>query len=127
MKTWLLVVSLLLCPSVGLAFDVVRVPTANLHVTWLEPTLNSDGTPLTDLEKIVLTLKVDGVARGEEEVPASGLNGGQEGFHTFMNVCEPGTMADVEIDVRAVDTSGNWSTGTIGVLTVDCVAPGPVQ
>lgn len=127
MKTLLLMISLLLFPSVGSSFDVVRVPTANLHVTWLEPTLNSDGTPLTDLEKIVLILKVDGVARGEEEVPASGLNGGQEGFHTFMNVCEPGTMADVEIDVRAVDTSGNWSTGTIGVLTVDCVAPGPVQ
>lgn len=114
--------------SVGaMAFDVAQIPTKNLHVTWLEPTVNHDGTPLTDLAKIVLQLTINGVALPEEEAGVSGMNGGQVGFHTFLNVCEPDTLPSAEVAVWAVDTAGNRSVGTIGLLTIDCLAPGPVQ
>lgn len=52
--------------SVAGALDVTQIPSRNLHVTWLEPTLNNDGSPLTDLAKVVVQITIDGVARVEE-------------------------------------------------------------
>ena len=51
--------------SVGLAWaiDFEQIPTRNLHVTWIEPSVNNDGSPLTDLAKVVVQLTVDGVAQ----------------------------------------------------------------
>ena len=109
------------------ALDFEQIPTRNLHVTWLEPSTNNDGSPLTDLAKVVVQLTVDGVAHIEEEAGISGPTGGQVGFHTFLSVCDPDAMPSVEVAVWAVDASGNRSSGTIGLLTVDCLAPGPVQ
>lgn len=109
------------------AIGFEQIPTRNLHVTWIEPSVNNDGSPLTDLAKVVVQLTVDGVAQVEEEAGVSGPTGGQVGFHTFLSVCEPDAMPHVEVGIWAVDDAGNRSTGTIGALTVDCLAPGPVQ
>ena len=115
--------------SVGLAWaiDFEQIPTRNLHVTWIEPSVNNDGSPLTDLANVVVQLTVDGVAQVEEEAGVSGPTGGQPGSHTFLSICEPDSMPSVEVKAWAVDAVGNRSTGTIGLLTVDCLAPGPVE
>lgn len=109
------------------AIDFEQVPTRNLHVTWIEPSVNNDGSPLTDLAKMVVQLTVEGVAQPEAEADVSGPTGGQPGFHTFLSVCEPDAMPNVEVRVWAVDLAGNRSIGTVGLLTVDCLAPGPVE
>lgn len=121
------VVSVLAGAGPAWAIDFEQVPTRNLHVTWIEPSVNNDGSPLTDLAKVVVQLTVDGVAQVEEEAGVSGPTGGQLGFYTFLSVCEPDSMPDVEVRVWAVDLAGNRSIGTVGLLTVDCLAPGPVE
>ena len=113
--------------SVAGALDVTQIPSRNLHVTWLEPTLNNDGSPLTDLAKVVVQITIDGVAWVEDEVAVSGPTGGQAGSYTFLDVCAPDAMPNVEVAVYAVDLVGNRSAGTLALLSVDCVAPAPVQ
>lgn len=126
-KMWLVCAMVLASAGLAWGIDFEQVPTRNLHVTWMEPSTNNDGSPLTDLAKVVVQLTVDGVAQPEAEAGVSGPTGGQPGFHTFLSVCDPDTMPNVEVRVWAVDLVGNRSTGTVGLLSVDCLAPGPVE
>ena len=124
-----LLVAILIGGSVGLAYglDAVQVPSKNLHVTWIEPSTNADGTILNDLAKVVLRGTVDGVPLADAEAAVSGLTGGQEGFYTYLNICQPNTNPEVVLNVYAVDLAGNESEAAILPKTIDCLPPGKVQ
>ena len=122
---WLVLV--LCVASSAWALDVVQVPAKNLLLSWEEPTLNADGSPLTDLDHIVIRGSIDGVAFGEVNVPASGPTGGQVGTHTFMDACAPNTLPLVDVQVYAVDTNHNESEQAPLAYTMDCLPPGKVK
>ena len=123
---WMILVMLLSAATVY-ALDAVQVPNHDLKVTWLEPDTNANGTPLEDLDKIIIRGTINDVVFEDVEVQASGLTGGQLGEHIFSGVCSPNTSPVADLSLYAVDLVGNESEEAVIVKTIDCLPPGKVK
>jgi len=100
----------------------------NLNVTYTEPTLTENGTPLDDLQLTDTTAKDGGgniVATHQE--PASALTGG--GVISFDLVVDVplGQKQTLIIEVTASDLVGNRSQPIATNVTIDREAPGVPQ
>lgn len=105
---------------------------SELQVAYKEPIeneLNEDGavTPLTDLDKTVIKTLLNGTEIASVDVVASALTGGGDVSETFIVPVIGKREADVEIQVTAVDTSGNISAPVSQSIRIDRLSPKPVE
>ena len=107
------------------AFEIVSVNSVEVRVSYVEPTENTDNSPLTDLGGTIVYYSLDGTnfveAMGIE--PTSPTGGGTVIANIPVPVGE-GQEADVHFHAKAVDGSGNMSgpSNTV-VLRIDRLAP----
>lgn len=108
--------------------QVVIVNANNVDYTYIEPAINADGTPLTDLKETVLWAQVQG-----QSIPASIAvrnastpTGGVEQRVSAILPVLVNEQKDVTCWVTARDTSGNMSEPSLPVtIRIDRLAPAP--
>lgn len=127
-----LVCFIVLLVSLSVGFDAradFAFNSGTFTVTATEPTVNEDGTPLTDLDHTTLYYQIDD---GEwvfiTDIPASSPNGGGNISHTLTIDVPVGS----EVSVRAVGTSsdqvGNTSEAAYSdTIRIDKLSPGSPQ
>lgn len=95
----------------------------------VENEVNEDGnvTPLTDLSKTVIKTIVNGTEVGSVDVVASALTGGGSIEEKVIVPVIGKREADVEIQVTAVDTSGNVSAPVSQSIRIDRLSPKPIE
>lgn len=109
------------------SFEAVVTGTT-IDITYTEPVVNEDGSPLIDLQ--CTTIYYD---RGEgpvvlESPKATNLSGGGEIAVTVTVPIGSGEEADVLLWSTATDIAGNEGPpGTIVERRIDRLAPGPPQ
>ena len=109
------------------AFEIISVDSVNLTVSYTEPTLNADGSALTDLAitRIYVDLIGDGIDPVvAKEIPATSPNGGSAMSEKIPVSVGEGQEADIRVWATAVDNSGNESTASnVAQIRVDRLAP----
>ena len=97
----------------------------NLHVTYDEPTITENGTPLDDLASTLTVVTDDaGVELGRHDEPASALTGGGAiEFDVLVDVPK-GAKRELTVSVTALDTVGNESQPATSTILIDREAPG---
>ncbi len=112
--------------SVAMAIDFTASGTI-LTVTYIEPTLNTDSTPLTDLLRTNVYYSLNGAADiNVVAVPASRATGGGAITTQVTIPIAVGQSAAVTIRATATDTSGNESAKSVSVSkTIDRLSPMP--
>ena len=101
--------------------------TAEIDVSYVEPTTTQNGTPLDDLSHTVLSVKHEGVEIFQATIPAINPEGGTHIAETVEVDLLPGERKVLDVSVVAIDGMGNASTPTMAQLGLDREAPGPVQ
>jgi hypothetical protein len=93
------------------------ITQARVQASWVAPTENQDGTPLTDLSHYLLQSSYDGTT----------WVGGTVTEDTLVIIDGLHTGVDVTVRVQAIDTSGNTSLWTSAdIITGSSSSPPPV-
>lgn len=101
------------------------VTGVEVTVTYQEPSVNSDGSPLSDLDHTTVYHNFGGPKVEAARVPATLPVGGGTVTQTITIQVPESTEADVEIWATATDTSGNESAESARVVKrIDRLAPG---
>jgi len=102
---------------------------SNIRVTYLEPTTNSDGSPLADLTKTEVEADWGSGFQVVGSVQASSQNGGgQQAIDFTVPVNTAGAELTVKIRAFAFDDNNNKSEPSQEiVLSIDTLAPAPPQ
>jgi hypothetical protein len=126
MRTILLALVSVLLLAVPAGAVTLTLTGAEITVSWDEPTVNANGSPLLDLSKCFVEWKYSTDAtwvRGPEK-PATAPTGGGLNVSAILTVpVTDGMERDVEVGVRAQDLSGNISEPTVKSIRVDRLAP----
>ena len=104
----------------------VTVVGATVTMTWTEPTLNEDGSPLTDLDVTVGTYQVPNGTEiiCDADQPATDPTGGGSVSVTCTVPISPQTEQDVEFRAYAIDAVGNSTTIPANLtIRIDNLAP----
>lgn len=125
MLKWLLCVLFILFPAIGWALDLSQTPT-DMRVTYTEPTVSADGTPLADLESTIISVEEKGVEIYNMEIFAGDPAGGAVINHTVPVNVAVGEDRTFVTTVVAKDLSQNRSVPVSKTITFDRLAPGPV-
>lgn len=111
---------------VNLTITAASVATYNIDYT--EPTVNSDGSPLTDLKEVLVDFKVGAGAYEQlTVVPASSPNGGGTQSKSIANKSIGFTATNTTVKFTAVDLQGNKSPIVEVVVPIDRVPPAAVS
>lgn len=94
---------------------IIDAGHVSVTATFTEPTLNSDGSPLTDLAFCTVADSTDGTTT---QVNASAPTGGGKQSVDITLAVPAGTSKTFSFDATATDTKGNISAPT-AVLTVN--------
>lgn len=126
-----MLVGLVLFPVLVEAFTCPNTTTCTVAVTYGEPKVNANGTPIDDLKETVVTLSVNGVAATPMVTPATAATGG--GMITKSATVAAPSCKSSKVDgaATAIDTVGNVGTSANTSLTLDRTKdvgcePGPV-
>ena len=122
----LLLVLLMLWAVPAWALDAQQV-SKTLRITYDEPTENADLTPLADLAETRILVVTDGTPMPEMVIPATAPSGGGSISQDVTVPFTPNTLVNVDIEVTAVDTSGNASEIVPANITIDWLPPGKVK
>ena len=128
MKKLLLILIFLFLPLDLLAFNA-SVNDVKITVDYTEPTVNADGSALTDLNHTSIYYSISGgTAVKATDVNASSVNGGGIISQQITIPISNGQEADVDVWATATDNSGNESANSITVtVRIDKLAPGAPQ
>lgn len=97
---------------------------STIKVTYQEPTTNSDGTPLEDLERTEVTADWGAGPQVVATVPASAATGGAEQSPEFVVPAVDGVVTNVSIFANAFDIRGNKSQSSeVIAMSIDLLAP----
>lgn len=107
---WLLV-WLALCGWPALSASEVTITGAQAEMTWTEPTVNADGSPLTDLTQTRGTFQTPAQPETvcEGPVPASSPTGGAEVMVRCTVPVAQGAETPITFRAYAQDDNGNVS------------------
>ena len=134
MRPWTLILTLILLATPAWAIDFT--PTGSvLTVTYLEPTTNTDGSPINDLASTNVSYRLCPTSGpcaapytlGPNIAATAPTGGGSISTQVTVPV-GPGQEANVEVFATATDTSGNVSPESAHVTKrVDRLPPSPPQ
>ena len=119
------------CISIVLALLLLAATSFNevkLTANWIEPVLNENDTPLTDLKQTTLYYKFDnkGVWIKLDDIPASNRFGGKSVSHKFTIVLPNKQIEFIAFTATCWDFSGNESKYAKTVnYKIDKEAPNP--
>lgn len=99
--------------------------TVRMSATFTEPSLNADGSPLTDLARTTIYVKIGtNPAASVVTVPASQPSGGGNIATTFLVAAQNGSKTTFNAWVTATDLTGNESSPSVSVtFEIDRVGP----
>ena len=123
MRKLIIVLMVLMLPSMACAMNVT-LSGVDVTVNYTEPTDNTDGSVLIDLDRTEITNSFNS---DKVTVPATIISGGGNVSQVISIPITAGQEADVQIDVVACDTSDNCSTPTSKTVRIDRLSPSPVQ
>jgi len=124
----LISVSLLVCLATDSFAINFTVTGTNVESSYTEPTVNEDGSPLSDLAKTTIYYDLGAGQVKALDVPASSPTGGGQISQTVTVPIVSGQEANVKFWATATDTSGNESAPSNSVtVRIDRLAPGPPQ
>ena len=112
--------------TVNLVITASSVATFNFD--YVEPTLNNDGSALTDLKEVIVDFKV-GAAAYEllTVVAASSPNGGGAQSKSIPNKSIGFTATTATVKFTAVDLNGNKSQIVEVVVPIDRIPPAAIS
>ena len=124
---FLLAFALVLPISTSFAIDVV-LTGAQLTITYTEPIVNSDASPLVDLDKTTIFVEPVGGNLIIQDVPATALTGGGTISQTITVPVPDFAETNVNVWANASDITGNVSANTPVILKrIDRLPPGAPQ
>ena len=117
---------LFLVPSVQ-ALTVTETGV-DFTVAYIEPSVNSNGSPITDLKRTYITVTYpDGTVTMVKSVDAVSPSGGASISEIISIVSSVDEEFDIVFNVYAEDITGNTSAPSAVTKRVDRLPPGPVQ
>lgn len=100
------------------------ISTVELDLTFTEPSVNSDGSPLLDLAFSTIYLVTPDAKLKVLAIPASGVAGGKVQNAPVVVNAPAGQKTDLLFEVTSTDVAGNESLPDVAILiTVDRIAP----
>lgn len=107
--------------------ELKQIPEG-LEYSYTEPTTNSDGSPLVDLDHTSIYVDVGAGPVKTLDVPATSPNGGGNIVQIIQNPFEEGKEGTVSVHATAVDDNNQESEiGAQATVEVDFLAPAPPQ
>lgn len=107
--------------------SLTQIPEG-LQYVYKEPTLNKNGSPLTDLDHVSIFQDIGAGPVLVLDVPASGPTGGQEKTIILPNPIGADQEANVTVYSIAIDDNGNEAVkGGEVTIPLDNLAPNPTE
>ena len=100
------------------------INTVELELSFTEPAINSDGSPLLDLAFSTIYLVTPDTKLKVLSIPASGVVGGKLQNAPVVVSAPAGQKTELLFEVTSTDISGNESAADVAVrIMVDRIAP----
>lgn len=120
----ILAIVIFLLSGFAQAWDIIGIDSVNVTATYTEPTLNADGSTVTDLDHTIMYYDVGAGPQVGNTEPAGALTGGTVKTVIFPVPVGENQEVDVPFYITAFDASGNESVQSPTITRrIDRLAP----